>query len=126
MAGSTPTSIKTYIAAAAITKRRIVRHAAADNQVQLGSAATDLLIGVTTEIDVAINEPVDVIREGLADVEYGGAVGRGQPLTSDATGRAVVAAPAAGSNVRLIGFAEVSGVLGDIGTVFVAPSVMQG
>lgn len=126
MAGASPTSVKSYIAAAAIAKRRIVRHAAADNQVQLATAATDLSIGVTTEIDVAINEPVDVIREGLADVEYGGTVTRGQPLTSDATGRAVVAAPAAGSNVRLIGLAEVSGVVGDIGTVFIAPSVMQG
>jgi hypothetical protein len=126
MAGASATAIKSYIASAAIPKRRIVRHASADNQVQLGSAATDLLIGVTTEIDVVANEPVDVIREGLADIEYGGTVTRGQPLTSDGTGRAVVAAPAAGSNVRLIGFAEVSGVVGDIGTVFISPSVMQG
>lgn len=126
MAGASPTSIKSYVASGAVTRRRIVMFGAADNLVSLANSATALSIGISTEIDALSGEPCDVVREGLADVEYGGAVTRGQPLTSDATGRAVVAAPAAGANVRLIGIAEVSGVLGDIGTCFVAPSVMQG
>ncbi|EHN77499.1 hypothetical protein SMCF_2974, partial [Streptomyces coelicoflavus ZG0656] len=48
-------------------------------------------------------------------VEYGGPVTRGARLTSDAEGRAVAAAPAAGQTVEIIGRAMVSGVLGDFG-----------
>lgn len=128
MAGLSPTSIKTYIAGAAIPKRRIVKFGTSDNAVILGAgaAATEFLIGVTTEIDAASGEPVDVIRDGIADVEYGGTVVRGGPITADATGRAVAAAPAAGVNNRVIGYAEVSAVVGDIGPVFISPSTLQG
>jgi hypothetical protein len=63
---------------------------------------------------------------GLADVTAGGTVTRGAPLTSDATGRAVVAAPAAGSNVRLIGFARQAAVVGDVFEIVVSPGLMQG
>ncbi len=128
MAGLSATSIKTYVAGAAIPKRRIVKFGASDVQVILGAgaAATEFLIGVTTEIDVATGEPVDVIRDGMADVEYGGTVTRGQPITSDATGRAVAAAPAAGVNNRIMGFAEVSAVVGDVGPAFINPGLIQG
>lgn len=126
MAGHSPTLIKSYVAGAAVTKRRIVKWGAADGQAILGAAATDSLMGVSTEVDAESGEAFDVVREGLADVEYGGNVTRGAPLTSDATGRAVTAAPAAGSNVRIIGFAEVSGAVGDIGVTSIAPGVMQG
>lgn len=126
MAGASATSIKTYIAGGAITRRRIVRHGTADGTALLGNGVATTPLGVSTEIDVVSGEPVDVIREGLADVEYGGTVTRGDPLTSDATGRAVTAAPATGVNNRCIGWAEVSGVVGDIGTTSVAPFIMQG
>lgn len=128
MAGLSATLTKNYYAGAAIPKRRIVKFGAADNQVLLGagSAATEFLIGVSTEIDVVTGEPVDIIREGFADVEYGGTVTRGQPLTSDGTGRAIAAAPGAGVNFRIIGFAEVSAVVGDIGPAFITPGIMQG
>ena len=59
-------------------------------------------------------------------MEFGGTVARGAPVTADASGKAVAAAPAAGSNVRIIGFAEVSAVAGDIAPVLIAPGVMQG
>lgn len=117
---------KAYLAAAILTSFRIVKHGAADGEVIMAAAAADKSIGVTTEIASAAGETADIIKTGLANVEYGGAVTRGDPLTSDASGRAVVAAPAAGANVRLIGYAEVSGVLGDIGQVAIFPSVMQG
>ena len=128
MAGLSATLIKSYVAGAAIPKRRIVKFGAADGAVILsaGAAVTEFSIGVTTEIDVATGEPVDVVRGGITDVEYGGTVVRGGPITSDATGRAVAAAPAAGVNNRIIGFAEVSAVVGDIGPVSIDPGVMQG
>lgn len=128
MAGLSPTSVKTYIAGAAVTKRRIVKLGAADGAVVMsaGAASTEFHIGVSTEIDSASGEPCDVIRDGFADVEFGGTVVRGAPVTSDSTGRAVSASPSAGVNHRIIGFAEVSSLIGDVGTIFINPGLMQG
>jgi hypothetical protein len=121
-----PTQTKNYTAGAAVTKYRLVKFGATDGAVLTGAAATDLLIGVNEALDVASGDRADVIRAGIAEVEYGGAVTRGAKLTSDASGKAVAAAPAADANVHVIGIAEVSGVDGDIGSVFISPSVMQG
>jgi hypothetical protein len=63
---------------------------------------------------------------GIAPVEYGGNVTRGDPLTSDGDGKAITATAAGGSNVRLIGIAGSSGVLGDIGSAIISQSLMQG
>ena len=118
---------KNYSAEGAIPANRIFKFGAADGGILVGAAATDKLVGVTGRIAAAVvGDRIDGVRLGIAEVEYGGTVAAGDPLTSDASGRAVVAAPAAGSNVRLIGFAEVAGVLGDIGSVFISPCVLQG
>lgn len=121
-----PTQTKNYTAGAAITKYRLVKFGAADGAVLQGAAAANLVIGVAESLDVASGERIDVIRAGIAEVEYGGAVTRGDKLVSDASGKAVAAAPAGGGNVHVIGVAEVSGADGDIGSVFISPSVMQG
>lgn len=117
---------KSYVAEAVINAYRIVKHGTADDKIIQSTAATDAHLGVTTELAAAIGEHTDVVKTGLANVEYGGTVTRGAPLTSDSVGRAVVAAPAAGVNNRLIGFAEVAGVVGDIGQVWIEPGLMQG
>lgn len=114
------------ITTAGIGRYRIVRFGPNDMECDLATAATDLLIGITTDIDAALNERCDVVRSGLAPVVYGGTVTRGQLVTSNASGAAVVASPAAGENVRIIGIAEVSGVSGDIGAVFLSPGMLQG
>lgn len=121
-----PGTTKGYTAEAAIGAHRIVKHGTADGQAVQGAADTDALMGISTELPSDEGETVDVVKTGLADVEYGGAVTRGDPLTSDSVGRAVKAAPAAGENANLVGYAEVSGVLGDIGSAAIFPSVMQG
>lgn len=91
------------------------------------AAATDFQIGVTGRVAAgASGDRVDVIRAGIAPVEYSATVVRGAALTADANGKAVTAAPAAGANARIIGMAEISGVSGDIGSVFISPGVMQG
>jgi hypothetical protein len=117
---------KNYTAGGAIAARRIVKPGAADGAVLQAAAATDALIGVCGSIGPASGERVDVVKSGIAEVEFGGNVTRGDPLTSDGSGKAVTAAPGAGSNVRIIGYAEVSGVSGDIGDALIAPGVMQG
>lgn len=121
-----PNAILNYTAETALAKFRIVCFGATDGSVKQAAASTDLIIGVTEGFAYAVGDRVDIVRSGPAEIEYGGAVTRGQPLTSDAVGRAVAAAPAAGNNVRIIGYAEVSGVLGDIGSVYVGAEMIQG
>lgn len=117
---------KAYIAEAAIAAARIVKFGAADGQVLQAAAVGDKLIGVSNEIGPSINERCDIIRAGIADVTLGGAVTRGDPITSDANGKGVAAAPAAGVNNSIIGFAETSGVLDDVIPVLIAPGRIQG
>lgn len=126
MGALNPLFTKNFRTAAAIAAYRIVRLVTTDDQVQQASAVGDFLIGVSTSIASLINDRCDVIMAGIAEVEYGGTVTRGALLTTDATGRAVVAAPAAGTNSRIIGFAMESGVVGDIGSVFLSPGSVQG
>lgn len=121
-----PGCSKNYVSDAAIPKRRIVIYGAADGSVNLASAATQLFAGVSELGCSAAADRLDIIKSGIAHIEYGGTVTRGQALTSDATGRAVAAAPAAGANNQIIGFAEISGVVGDIGEVWISRGLLQG
>ena len=105
---------------------RIVKFGTADSTCAVAAAATDALIGTSDSLAKDDGEVVDIDQRATSQVVYGGNVTRGDPLTSDANGAAVKAAPAAGANVRIIGFAEVSGVAGDIGTYFRNVGFMQG
>ncbi len=112
--------IKACYAGAAILPFRIVKHGAADAFAIQSTAAADASFGVSDSLGAAAaNDPVDIIRGGIAEVVYGGTVTRGDPLTSDSQGRAIKAA----TGNRIVGFAEVSGVVGDRGSVFIAPGV---
>lgn len=123
---STPVLTRTYLTGGAITKRRIVKWGSADHTVVQATAATDSLIGVAAELDAASGERIDVHLSGVVEVEFGGNVTRGAQITADTSGKAVAAAPAAGVNNGIIGIAMVSGVSGDIGTVLLAQSTLQG
>lgn len=121
-----PVLTKSYKAEAAISAYRILKLGANDDQVLQGAAVGDALIGVSNEVGAAINERQDVIQAGIAEVACGGAVTRGDFLTSDANGKAVAAAPAAGVNNNVIGRALQSGVADDVIRVLVAPGRIQG
>lgn len=113
---------KSLVATTAIPARRLVKFGAADGT---GVPAVDgaaFIYGVSSEIDTAVGERVSVHSVGnIADVEYGGTVTRGDALTADAQGRAVATTTA---GARCVGFAEVSGVVGDIGSTIVTPFVL--
>ena len=119
-----PGLVTPFRAGGAIGKRRLVIHGAADGVALQAAATTALLIGVTTDIPAASGETVDVIRDGLADVEYGGTVARGAFLTSDSVGRAVAVTLPVAAGTYVIGTAEVAGVLGDIGSVAINPNYL--
>lgn len=118
--------IKNFIADGAIGARLIVKPGSADGKVSQASAATDKLIGVTTILGAADTQRIDVVTVGIVDVIAGGTITRGDLLTSDANGKAVTAAPAAGSNARIIGVALESAVSGDFVSCLLSQSSMQG
>lgn len=114
--------IKSYRATGAIAKHRIVQAgASADATITQAAAAMNPIMGVHGSLPAVANDVTDVVCGGYATVEYGGTVTRGAPLTSDAQGRAIVATTA---GQRLVGFAVLAGVVGDLGTVHVQLGVM--
>jgi hypothetical protein len=118
---------KGLTATTAVTKRRLVKFGAADGTCVPAVDGAAFIIGVAADIDTAVGERCSIHSIGnIADVEYGGTVARGDPLTSDASGRAVTAAPGAGANSYIVGFAEVAGVIGDIGSAYICPGRIQG
>lgn len=113
--------IKSYRADAAIAKHRLVKAGAADASIAQAAAAGDAIMGVHGSLAATTGQVTDVVCGGYATVEYGGTVTRGAPLTSDASGRAIVATTA---GQRLVGFAVLAGAVGDLGTVHVQLGVM--
>jgi len=86
------TLVTNHTADAAIGAYRIVKHGAADGAVAQASASTEKLIGVANRLGAAAaNDRVDVVRAGIAEVEFGASITRGDLLTADANGKAVVA-----------------------------------
>lgn len=103
--------IKTCLSSGTIAPYRIVAHGSADHEVAQAASATGTLMGTAMELGTESNGRVDVAISALPLVEYGGDVLRGDPLTSDANGKAIKATV---SGSRLIGFAWVSASAGDI------------
>jgi len=87
----------------------------------LAAAATDKLMGVTTEIDSDSGESCDVIRGGIAAVKLAGTVAAGDYITANGSGLGVKCNPSTGTVAQYVGKAEVAGVSGDIIDVWVAP-----
>jgi hypothetical protein len=86
---SNPGLCKTYLAGGTINPRRFVKFSA-DGTVVQASAAADDVIGVAACPDaVASGERLDVYRDGLVPVDFGGTVTRGVRVMSDADGKAV-------------------------------------
>lgn len=116
-----------FVADAAIAINRLVKHGSGDRNVTPATAATDFIIGVVNETSINAGERADVVRVGIAWVEAGAAIPRGSPITADGVGRAVVAAPAAGVNNRIIGFAdEAATAAGDVIRFAIEPGLIQG
>lgn len=119
--------MKNFVAGADIEPYRIVKFDSADGKVIKAAAATDKVLGVSQQtITAPSGQRVDVVMAGIAEVKAGGTITRGDLLTSDASGQAVTAAPAAGSNNRIIGVALVSAVSGDVFPVMISQCSLQG
>lgn len=123
---SAPLQHRSVIAQAAIAAFLILKHGTVNNSAALATAAADKLIGTNDGLAKEIGEMVDYPTTGTGEVVLGGNVTRGDPITADAASKGVTAAPAGGTNVRIIGFALQSGVANDVIDYQIAPGLMQG
>ncbi|WP_374631807.1 DUF2190 domain-containing protein [Ferrovibrio sp.] len=121
---SNPGLTKTRTASGAIAARRIVKFTANDGEVAQASAATDKLMGISTIVSAASGNRSEHVEEGIALCEFGGVTAPGDPVTSDANGKAILAAPAAGTRMRIIGFSTEVTADGVIAGVKLAPGFM--
>jgi hypothetical protein len=122
---SSPRGLINREAEGTISAYRIIVNGSSDTQYAQATANTQKLIGIslpgsgpTAENMVANGDTFTLITEGVALVEYGGTVNRGDPLTTDAQGRAVQG----GSGNEVIGHALVSGVEGNVGNCLIGRS----
>lgn len=122
-----PTFTRSYEAAAAVTGYLIVKFAdpGNDQTVEVADGNTEPLVGVADSMGAELGGMLDVHRGGLVSVRLGGAVNAGDPLTSDASGKAIAAAAAASTTVRIIGYADQAGVADDIIDVMWAPGLLH-
>ena len=104
-------TFRSYQAQAAVEGNRIVDHGTVDGTAIKATGPTDKLLGAADALDKAVGEFVDLNTSPLGDVRLGGTVARGDALTSDANGKAVVTTTA---GHRIIGFADASGVVDDV------------
>jgi len=127
MMGATSGLEKSVKCTAAIaTQFLIAKFGADDDTLSQATASTEDLVGVFQHTTAAAGDEVRVMLSGISNVKLGGTVTRGNPITSDANGKGVAAAPGAGVNANVIGRALASGVDGDIIPVFLAPGRIQG
>jgi hypothetical protein len=97
----------------------------AGGKVAVASGSTAALTGVAL-YDAAAGQTATIQVAGIARVKLGGTVSAGDPITSNASGQGVAAAPAAGVNAWIVGIAQESGVAGDLIDVQIAPGRIQG
>ena len=77
---------KTFDAEGEIAPYRICAHGSKDYAVKQATAKTDALLGTTDELGRQPNNRVDVCLDKMPEVEAGGTLAAGDPLTSDAKG----------------------------------------
>ncbi|MDO8932577.1 MAG: hypothetical protein Q7U97_09305 [Rhodocyclaceae bacterium] len=109
-----PLLIKSYAAAAAIAACRFVKHGATDGAAIQATDASVPILGVSEQLATPLGDQADVVKVGLAYLELGDTVVRGNILIPDALGRGIPATIVAGTEQHAGAVAEVSGVVGDI------------
>ncbi|MEI6158362.1 MAG: capsid cement protein [Roseococcus sp.] len=114
------------VAGGAVGARRIVMPHSTAGQFVVATASGKFFGVCFQPGGAASGERMDIALGGLVEVVAGGTIAAGDPVTSDASGAAVIAAPAAGVNARVLGFAHEAAVAGDIFRVLLSPHTMQG
>ena len=130
-------STVSYAAEATIRNYRIIKFGSNDEVVIQATAGSDLFFGVShlplassdpwpvnqttaPEILLVAGDTIDIVFGGHPWVEFGATVARGAPVTSDEDGRAITAT----TGNQVLGFAAIDAVIGDVGPVIIARSVL--
>lgn len=100
-------------AASAVAANRILV-TGDSNTVAQAAGSTKYMLGVSGDVDAETGDAVDVNTLGIVPVVYGGTVTKDAPLTSDTTGRAVVATT---NGAHIIGYALEAGSEDEVGSV---------
>lgn len=118
------------VAGGTIAAFTIIKKGADDNTVVAAAAASDKLLGVTAgpvQNSSVTGDRTDIVVAGIGEVIAGAAFVVGDKLTSDASGRAIVSAAAAGTNNPIVGVAlKDAAAAGDIVQLLVSPQTFQG
>jgi hypothetical protein len=115
---------KSYEFSAAVAAYLIVAFSDAANSSKVGPAttATQPLVGTTGKVGVSAAGAIgDVERLGVPLVTLGAGVSAGDPLTANASSKAIKATVL---GQRIIGFAEAPGVLNDVIPYLAAPGTL--
>lgn len=120
--------VKNFNAEAKIERYRLVRFGATEGRVETATDGTKPLIGATGIHGApSAGDRIDVLMDRVRDIEFGGAVAQGDPLTADGSGRAIKATPAVDTTMFIIGYAMVSvPEAGIFDQFFIAPSALRG
>lgn len=104
-----PILIKTFVADGAIAKDRLVA-LTAGGSVSQASSASAYILGATDRLGAADQDKIDVILQGIAEVEAGESITAPATITVNASGQAVVAT----SGDQVIGLAITSAAAGEV------------
>ncbi len=112
---------KKQLAGGVIAQYHILKIGADDNHLVESAAAGDQHVGVAQHAAAAAEDEIRVQMTNITNLKIGGTVTRGDPITSDAAGKGVKSAPAAGTNNPLVGIALASGVTDDLIPMLLTP-----
>jgi hypothetical protein len=117
-----------FKASAAIAAFTIVKGTSNAGEAAPATAATDKILGVCDSVAATVaGQAIDVATEGVHKVVAGAAFDAGDPLTSDASGRAIRATFTSGQMKHVVGFALQPAIAaGDIVIFSVSKSVIAG
>src|SRR5690606_36492516 len=120
-----PILIKSFKAEEAIPPYRILVQGSAAAAAVVADSPNVPFLGISNGVvDTPAGQMVDVVRQGIREVQYGAVVNIGDALTSDATGRAVPATFDDDNPVHIIGYAEYDGVEDDIRPVEINKAIV--
>lgn len=116
--------VKNFTAAAAVKPYRVVAFGTDEGTVETAVSQTaKAFVGVTGVVGAtAAGERLDVLLDGIHNLEAGAVFGQGVPLTVDNQGRVIAAAPAATVSHQIVGKSlGRSTALGELVPVHIVP-----
>lgn len=119
-----PKLIKSFTAIAVVAAYSIVSFSVGG--VAMATGPTIQFAGLSDNLGAQVGQMVDLIQVGLGEVVAGGPLKAGDPVMSDAEGRAVKAAAVTGQTITVIGFVQADAAMGDIVPILIAPSLIVG